>query len=88
MIESNLYITTHFIACINCFPDGYTTDDIMIRWANESSVTFSPSLTRKNGLPEFRISGNATGDCTAVYATGRVGRYVLFAYVFELSFAL
>ena len=64
-------LPTHTLACMNYISDGYTTDDILIRWANKSALEFSPSLTREHGLPEFKISGNDTGDCTAVYATGK-----------------
>ena len=71
MTLSKLCTFIHNLACMHRFTDGYTTDDIIIRWGNKL-VEFSPSLTGKHGLPQFRISGNTTGDCTSMYATGRV----------------
>jgi len=45
---------------------GYNTNDVKFQWEPAKAIDMGPGLE----LPQFRILGHKTGDCTKKYTSG------------------
>jgi hypothetical protein len=46
---------------------GYNVNDLLFRWQENTPIDMGPGLE----LPQFRILGHRTEDCTKAYTSGK-----------------